>query len=80
MAQSKETSWIRGPFALGIVAAGVVLLGKFAWESNPINVRRSGTVGYLSLWIRGRVAAHRQAVKLSDCNREKVQKVPRKRS
>lgn len=39
-----------GPFLLGILAAGGVLLGKFAWDSNPVMYGAVGLLVIASLW------------------------------
>lgn len=39
-----------GPFVLGIVGAGGVLMGKFVWESNPITYGAVGLLVISSLW------------------------------
>ncbi|MHB8502188.1 MAG: MerC family mercury resistance protein [Candidatus Acidiferrales bacterium] len=64
-----------GPFLLGIVAAGGVLLGKFVWESTLI---MHGAVGLLVIsslwntWPRG--GTPNQEASRSDCNTEEVQR------
>lgn len=39
-----------GPFLLGILAAGGVLLGKFVWDSNPVMYGAVGVLVIASLW------------------------------
>jgi mercuric ion transport protein len=39
-----------GPFVVGLVAAVGVLLGKFAWESNPLLYGAVGLLVIASLW------------------------------
>lgn len=39
-----------GPFAVGLVAGSVVLLGKFAWESNLTMYSALGLLVIASLW------------------------------
>jgi len=64
-----------GPFALGIVAAGGVLIGKFAWESNPITYGAVGLLVISSLWNTWpRRGTPNQQSNCSDCNRKKVQR------
>ena len=39
-----------GPFLIGLVAAASVLLGKFAWESNPTRYSAVGLLVIASIW------------------------------
>ncbi len=63
------------PFALGIVAAGSVLIGKFVWESNPIIYGAIGLLVISSLWNTWprRDTGH-QVTTRSGCNTEEVRK------
>ena len=63
-----------GPLALGIVAAGGVLMGKFAWESNPITYGAVGLLVISSLWNTWPRRSTPQQASCSDCNREEVQR------
>ncbi len=64
-----------GPFLLGIVAASVVLLGKFVWDSNPIMYGAVGLLVISSLWNTWpRRGTPKQEANCSDCHREEVQR------
>jgi len=64
-----------GPFLLGIVAAGGVLLGKFVWESTLIMHGAVGLLVLSSLWNTWpRRGTPNQEASRSDCNTEEVQR------
>jgi len=64
-----------GPFPLGVVAAGGVLIGKFAWESNPIMYGAVGLLVISSLWNTWpRRGTPNQQASCRDRNREEVQR------
>lgn len=46
---SKKPPWVRA-FLLGVVSAVSVLLGKFAWESNPAVYAGVGVLAISSMW------------------------------
>lgn len=62
-----------GPFLLGAVAAGGVLLGKFVWESNPTMYGAVGVLVAASLWNAWphRVTS-REPAACPDCRSENV--------
>ena len=64
-----------GPLACGIVAAAGVLIGKFAWEANPIMYGAVGLLVISSLWKTWprRDTGH-QVTTRPGCNTEEVPK------
>jgi len=64
-----------GPFVLGMVAAGGVLIGKFVWESNPIMYSAVGLLVISSLWNTWpRRGTRNQATACSGCNTAEAQR------
>ncbi len=61
-----------GPLLLGIAAAGGVLLGKFAWESNSIMYSSVALLVVASLWNTSSRRGTPKQASCSDCNREEV--------
>jgi hypothetical protein len=58
-----------GPFALGIVSAAGVLIGKFAWESNPTVYATVGLLVIASVW---NAWPHRIAVTSACCGEKQI--------
>jgi len=64
-----------GPFVLGMVAAGGVLMGKFVWESNPIMYGAVGLLVISSLWNTWpRCGTRNRTPACSGCNTEEAQR------
>jgi len=64
-----------GPFVLGIVAAGGVLIGKFVWESNPIMYGAVALLIISSLWNAWpRRGTPKRETSCADCNTEEVRR------
>lgn len=64
-----------GPFLVGLVAAGAVLLGKFVWESKSIMYGAVGLLVISSLWNAWpRRNMRIQEATCSDCRKEEIQR------
>ena len=63
-----------GPFLLAVLAAGGVLLGKFAWDSRPTVYSAIGLLVAASLWNSWpRRETSNDAIACSNCRKQEIQ-------
>jgi len=59
-----------GPFVLGLIAGTAVLLGKFAWVSNPTMYSALGLLVIASLWNAWPLHDSPEAASCPECQRK----------